>query len=171
MKAVMSIKQAWQSGFGALVLLVACITALPLQAQSVEGVANFHQHSDQIATGGLVTGDALVVLKAQGYEQIIDLRSAAETPEEEGEAAKQLGLTWFNFPMTGELPSAEQIQQFGAALGDKKTLVHCRSGNRAGMAWSLWQISQGVELEQALAEGRAMGMKDGFEQAIRAQQR
>ncbi|BFM10934.1 hypothetical protein R50072_10870 [Simiduia litorea] len=171
MKVVMSMKQAYQRFFATLVFCVACFAMAQTQAQSVQGVANFYQHNDQIATGGLVAEDALARLKAQGYEQIIDLRSAAEAPEVEGEAAKQLGLTWFNFPMTGELPSAEQIQQFGAALGDSKTLVHCRSGNRAGMAWSLWQISQGVALEQALAEGRAMGMKDGFEQAIRAQQR
>ena len=36
------------------------------------------------------------------------------------------------------------------------------------MTWALWQLSQGVDLETALAEAQAMGMKAGFEQAIRA---
>ena len=141
----------------------------PYSTPTVEGIANYFAYSAKLSTGGLVSEAALAELKAQGFEQVIDLRSLAENPEAEGESAKALGLHWLNFPMAGELASAEQIQQFGAALGDKKTLVHCRSGNRVGMAWALWQISQGVELEQAIAEGRAMGMKDSFEQAIRAQ--
>ena len=164
-------KTLHQCLFAFVLAVVSVFTGAQTSAAGDDIPANFYQHSEQLAASGLVSEGGLEALKAQGYEQIIDLRSAAEQPESEGEAAKQLGLKWLNFPMTGELASAEQIQQFGAALGNGKTLVHCRSGNRVGMAWSLWQISQGVELEQALAEGRAMGMKDGFEQAIRAQQR
>ncbi|MBB3168993.1 beta-lactamase hydrolase domain-containing protein [Simiduia aestuariiviva] len=137
-------------------------------AEPLVGIKNFHQHSAMLATGGLVEPDALKQLKAQGYTQIIDLRGLDEGVETEQQAADALGLSWHNLPTGGELPSAARIQAFGELLQGGKTLVHCRSGNRVGMTWALWQISQGVDLEAALAEGRAMGMKAGFEQAIRA---
>ncbi|MCV6615788.1 MAG: hypothetical protein OIF35_12515, partial [Cellvibrionaceae bacterium] len=62
-------------------------------------------------------------------------------------------------------------QQFAEAFAETandKVLLHCRSGNRVGMMWSMYQISQGIEAEQAIAEGRAMGMKPKFEEAVRA---
>lgn len=146
-------------------LLLACAA----QAEPIEGIKNFHQHSPALATGGLVAPEALTELKAAGFTQIIDLRRAEEGTDAEQSAAEAMGLDWHHLPTGGELPSAERIAAFGQLLSQGKTLVHCRSGNRVGMTWALWQLSQGVALETALAEGRAMGMKAGFEQAIREQ--
>lgn len=152
----------------ALTSLLALATVQSQAAQLQDEVRNFHQHSSQLATGGEITPQAIAALKAAGYRQIIDLRTPAEAQFDEASAAQAAGLSYVNLPTTGSLPSAEQIQRFGALLAEGKTLVHCRSGNRVGMTWALWQLSQGADLEQALAEGRAMGMKQGFEDAIRA---
>lgn len=139
------------------------------RAEPVAGVTNFYQHSDQLATGGLVAPSALTQLKAQGYIQIIDLRQPEEGTASEAKAAQSLGLVWHGLPTSNELPSAEQLAKLGDLLQNGKTLVHCRSGNRVGMSWALLRASQGVALETALAEGRAMGMKATTEARVRAQ--
>lgn len=149
--------------------LVLSVCVLLAHAEPLaDGVRNFHQHSDSLSTGGEITEAAVAQLAADGYVQIIDLRTPAELEFDEQAAAARAGLGYANLPTSGELPDAEQIAQFGALLQNGKTLVHCRSGNRVGMTWALWQLSQGVAMEQALEEGRAMGMKQGFEDAIRA---
>lgn len=150
--------------------LLAFLLALPalVQSQAIEGIVNYHQHSDQLATGGQLEPSALAILKAQGFTQIIDLRTEAEGVEAEQSAAQAAGLSWHHLPTGGELVDSARLQAFGELLKNGKTLVHCRSGNRVGMTWALYQMSQGVALEQALSEARAMGLKDGFEQAIRA---
>lgn len=155
------------------VVLALMLMAIQIQtvAEPLTGVANFYQYSPLLAAGGLVSPEGLAQLKASGYTHIVDLRSAQEDPLAEQSAAQAFGLNWVNLPIEGALPSAATVRQFGDLVSQGQTLVHCRSGNRVGMMWSLWQLEQGVALEQALAEGRAMGMKEGFEQAIRAQQR
>ena len=137
-------------------------------ANTVDGVRNYQIYSPMLATGGEVTADALAQLKSLGYEQVIDLRTPEEHSYDEAAAARQLGLRYTNLPTGGSLPDDQQIQTFGELVQQGKTLVHCRSGNRVGMTWALWQLSQGVPLEQAITEGKAMGMKADFEQAIRA---
>ncbi|AFV00815.1 beta-lactamase hydrolase domain-containing protein [Simiduia agarivorans] len=148
-------------------ILSACLS-LAHAGSLADNVRNFHQHHENLATGGELTEQAVPQLAAEGYVQIIDLRTPAERQFDEQAAAAQAGIAYANLPTTGELPDADQIAQFGALLTNGKTLVHCRSGNRVGMTWALWQLSQGVAMEQALEEGRAMGMKQGFEDAIRA---
>ncbi|UTA48972.1 sulfur transferase domain-containing protein [Simiduia sp. 21SJ11W-1] len=164
----------WILGAGSALLMAAAALAgaqeaKASKAQLAQGVANFHSHSPSLATGGLVKPEALAALKAAGFTQIIDLRTQEEGVAGEQTAAEALGLEWHHLPTAGELPSAERLAEFGALLQNGKTLVHCRSGNRVGMTWALWQISQGKDVESALAEARAMGMKAGFESAIRAQ--
>lgn len=152
----------WLSG-AVLAVLSLVSVAGPLEQE----VRNFYQHNAQLATGGEVSEAGVKDLAAAGFTQIIDLRTPAEASFDEAAAAAAAGLAYVNLPTTGELPDADQIARFGELLQNGKTLVHCRSGNRVGMTWALWQLSQGAELEQALADGRAMGMKQGFEDAIR----
>lgn len=152
--------------------LLTLLFALPVlaqpQPQPIEGIVNYHQHSEQLATGGQLEPSALAELKAQGFTQIIDLRTDAEGVDAARTAAQAAGFEWHHLPTAGELVDSTRLQAFGELLKNGKTLVHCRSGNRVGMTWALYRISLGVALEQALSEARAMGMKDGFEQAIRA---
>jgi uncharacterized protein (TIGR01244 family) len=163
------VKLGVEWGFAPHKLLLASVgLCLALGAAAGPDVKNYYQHSPLLATGGLINPAALADLKAQGFTQIIDLRQPTEGIEAERLAAEAHGLHWHNLPTGGELPGAERLQTFGALLSQGKTLVHCRSGNRVGMTWALWQLTQGVDLESALAQGRAMGMKADFEQAIRA---
>lgn len=121
-------------------------------------------------TGGQPSSEALKKFAELGVETVIDLRRPKEGLEQEQAEVANLGLNYVNIPLGRELASpAEQLKfakAFAAAKG-QKVLLHCRSGNRVGMLWSLYQISNGVDAELAIEQGRAMGMKPGFEQAVR----
>jgi len=128
-------------------------------------------HSPRIIAGGLPTESQMKKFAAGGVTTVIDFRSEAEGLEVQKALSANLNLNYINIPLGRELASTAAQEKFAeafAAAGQDKVLLHCRSGNRVGMIWSLHQISKGVELDTALSQGRAMGMRPGFERAVRA---
>lgn len=128
-------------------------------------------HSSRIIAGGLPTESQMMQFAASGVTTVFDFRSEAEGLEVQKALSASLNLNYINIPLGRELASAAAQEKFAeafAAAGQDKVLLHCRSGNRVGMIWSLHQISKGVELDTALSQGRAMGMRPGFERAVRA---
>jgi uncharacterized protein (TIGR01244 family) len=99
------------------------------------------------------------------------LRTAGEMQSlnfDEAAAAKQAGLEYVNVPINAQNPSEEDLKKIYGVLqsaGDGKVLMHCASSNRVGLAWSLYRGTQhGLKAEDAIAEGKAAGMKNpGFE--------
>ncbi len=124
-----------------------------------------------VYAGGLPNSEQLKDSADKGVTTVIDFRKPAEGLEQEQAELTKLGVNYVNIPLGRELaPASAQekfAQAFAAAKGEK-VLLHCRAGNRVGMVWSLYQISNGVDAELAIEQGRAMGMKSGFEKAVRA---
>ncbi|MBB6523311.1 fused DSP-PTPase phosphatase/NAD kinase-like protein [Pseudoteredinibacter isoporae] len=138
-----------------------------VQASDVEG---FRQLGPVYA-GGLPTSEQLKSFAAKGVKTVIDFRKPSEGLEQEQAELAALGVNYVNIPLGRELAPAEAQEKFAqafAAAKGEKVLLHCRSGNRVGMVWSLYQIANGVDAELAIEQGRAMGMKSGFEKAVRA---
>ena len=49
-------------------------------------------------------------------------------------------------------------------------LLHCASSNRVGAVWAAYRNGKGADIEAAIAEGKAAGMRaPAFEEAVRAQ--
>ncbi|GAA6153142.1 beta-lactamase hydrolase domain-containing protein [Pseudoteredinibacter isoporae] len=133
-------------------------------------IAGFQQLGP-IYAGGLPSREQLKRFAAKGVATVIDFRKPSEGLIQEQEALSALGVNYVNIPLGRELASPEAQEKFAqvfAAAKGEKVLLHCRSGNRVGMVWSLYQISNGVDAELAIEQGRAMGMKSGFEKAVRA---
>ena len=151
-------------------ILMAC--SGPVLSQAMEEAAiNLKVYSAQMLTSGKLNDGGIEVLAKQGVASIIDLRTAAEGVEEERKTAQQAGIKYFNIPIGGTLPSDDDIANFKSLLeshGEELTLVHCGSGNRVGTLWSMYRIQQGVDTEQALAEGRTMGMSEAKAKAVEA---
>lgn len=121
--------------------------------------------------GGAPSAGQMQVFADQGVKTVFDFRTEAEGVGGQRQVVRALGLNYINIPLTGVLATPAQIAKFGQAFAlakQDKVVLHCRSGNRVGMMWSLYQISQGVSSEQAISEGRAFGMKPGFEGLVRA---
>lgn len=112
-------------------------------------------------------------IRAAGIVRVVNLRAASELAYDEEGVARAAGLEYVQVPFSPEALTDRDIEAFVAAMAGARgrpVLVHCGSGNRAGAAWALYRIRHdGLDLDSALAEGRAAGMKSPkLEETIRA---
>ncbi len=74
-------------------------------------------------------------LKAMGFKNIINLRSPEDTPADEIDTLNSLGMSYLNVPVPScHVLTLDQIRKVNECIGDtegEKTLIHCKSGNRA----------------------------------------
>ena len=111
-----------------------------------------------------------------GVKTVVNLRSALEMEKagfDEAAAASKAGMKYVNVPIGSTPPSdAELAKIFGALdqAGSGKVLMHCATSNRVGMVWSIYRgAHQGLEEEDAVAEGKAGGLKNAaLEKTARA---
>ena len=82
---------------------------------------------------------------------VVDLRTAAEGAEQEAAQAAALGLQYANIPVASVTVDPQQVAQLrqtlAGASADAMVVVHCVSGNRAGMLWGAAALEQGASLD------------------------
>ena len=145
------------------------VSADNLGANLSDQIINYQRQSPAIATGGLVSTDAMNTLKKQGFKTIVDLRTPKEGVKKEHALAEANGLAYYNLPVAKAFPDASMRAQFKRLVEDPANhpvLVHCGSANRVGMVWAAYQLDQGASFEAAVAEGRAIGMKPSKEKQL-----
>jgi uncharacterized protein (TIGR01244 family) len=134
-----------------------------------QSVRNYHRATPDIATSGALGEGGLGLLKELGFKSILDLRTAAEGTDQEAAEAATLGLAYHNIPIGSAPPTAEQLDRFAQLVeaGDSyPLLIHCASGNRVGAVWAVYRMARGVPLEEALLEGRTIGMQPAREPQV-----
>lgn len=142
-------------------------TQIPYVNQ-INFIKNYNRATKFIATSGSIEEGGLPILRKFGFKTIIDLRTEEEGSDDERKAVAWAGMHYINIPVTGDGIDAQQLEAFTKAIKSAKPiLVHCASGNRAGAMWASYQISQGVELEKAMKEGRKAGMLPALEEKVR----
>lgn len=141
--------------------------ALPALAQIPESVdpaaiPNYRLVKPGLAAAGQPTPDALRQLKAQGFKTVVNLRAETEPGvKQEAELAKELGLQYVSVPVTPASFSQEQVDAVAKVLDDEgagPVLLHCGSANRVGAVWAVIQAQHGNSEEDALAEGKRVGL-------------
>ena len=114
--------------------------------------------------GGQPSEADLATLQSRGITKIIDLRTEAEDRGyDEAAVCAELGLEYRPFPFSpGNVDEAivdgvlAELEQGG------KALVHCASGNRVQLLFSVHRVlHEGVDAEAAIADGLAHGLSDG----------
>ncbi|MBP6750829.1 MAG: hypothetical protein KA144_14425 [Xanthomonadaceae bacterium] len=98
-----------------------------------------------------------------GVHTVVNLRTATEMAgrDERAEVAAT-GMRYIEIPIDGPggitPENAQRLRETLAAAGGD-VLVHCASANRAGGLLAVALAQQGVVVDEALAIGRAAGMK------------
>jgi uncharacterized protein (TIGR01244 family) len=146
-----------------LILVEALALAQQVRQQDFSSIKNFLRINEQICTGGQPSMDDLARLKAEGVRAIINLRRPSEyNAEEEAAKAKELGLRYFNIPVTVAEPKDEQAGEFLKATADphnRPVFIHCAAANRVGAFWMIRRVLvDGWKIEDAEAEARKIGM-------------
>lgn len=155
--------------FALSVLLAACASAPP-PTPSVTAIpsAELRRDLSQLpASGYLVTGQpdaaTLQAIAAAGYTAVVDLRTPGESRGfDEAATARELGLSYHSVPVAGpddvSWDRAAELDGILAGLTGP-VLLHCASGNRVGALFALRAKAAGASTDEALAAGRAAGLR------------
>jgi len=139
--------------------LPALLLAMLMSATSWGGGgADYAEHlakvNDQVEIAGLLD---LEVLRAsrEGEILVVDLRTEAEGTAVEASQAESLGLGYVNIPVSSVSVDRGQLEALRNTLSqadpDALVVVHCASGNRAGVLWGAVQLEDGQSLESVKA--------------------
>lgn len=133
-------------------------------------IRNFKLLSGNIFTSGSINKGGYQALANNQFEIIINVRMPEEGSDFEQKQVIAQGMSYYNLPIDGRSVPAAHIDILAKILSqnqDKKILIHCVSANRAGALWAEYQIKQGVSLDSALNQGRAIGMGGYLEEWIK----
>ncbi len=135
-------------------LLIALASMIALQVSADEALVNAHAVSPTVTLAGALSPAAADDLAARGIRTVIDLRTAEEGTADEQANLEARGFRYINFPTKG-FPDPARRAEFAALmddLADTPVLVHCASGNRAGMLWALYRADRGATPTTVMAE-------------------
>jgi len=146
--------------------LASLLIAFLVPAQdTVPPIRNFVRVNKQFCTGGQPRLEHVEMLKKEGVKSIINLRQPSEHRAEEEEAkAKELGLRYFNIPVTTGNPKDEQVDEFLKITDDVENLpvfIHCTAAIRVGAFWMIRRVLRdGFTVEAAEKEAKEIGLRD-----------
>lgn len=105
---------------------------------------------DRVVLTGLLDLEALE--REHGSEVlIIDLRTEGEGAQREAEAAAAKGFGYANIPVSSAVVDPDQVERLRTTLAsadpEALVVVHCVSGNRAGLLWGALALTDGASLD------------------------
>jgi protein tyrosine phosphatase (PTP) superfamily phosphohydrolase (DUF442 family) len=119
---------------------------------------------DSFTTGGQPTGEAYVKAAANGFRAVLSLRTNSEGVDLVLERARVESnrMRYFNIPVNGAAPRAEQADEFLRIAREKTNhpmLVNCSTANRVGAFMMILRVvDQGWSEEKALEEAIKIGL-------------
>lgn len=123
---------------------------------------NIIKINEQLAVQGQLTPEQLQQLKDAGFKSVLNLRSGDEEGflDDEQRLAEVAELEYLNTPVNPAKIDAELILQVMQDIDrlEKPTLIHCKSGMRAGLMALLYIASrQKMSADRALKMGKELG--------------
>jgi uncharacterized protein (TIGR01244 family) len=131
-------------------------------------VMHIHRVNEQVSIGGQPTEEEIEQLRREGYNTVINFRSAGEeadqlSPDDEREQVEGLKIRYFHLPTTLQTITSEHFDRFRAAYANlpKPVFAHCTSAKRAG-AMVLAQLACERDMDDMqLAEtAKRIGLSD-----------
>jgi len=119
---------------------------------------------NSFTTGGQPTAEAYVKAAANGFRTVLSLRTNSEGVDLVLERARveSQRMRYFNIPVNGAAPRAEQADEFLRIAREKANhpmLVNCSSANRVGAFMMILRVvDQGWSEEKALDEAVRIGL-------------
>ena len=148
-----------------VLLFVAGLTSAQQQQPETPEIRNFLRVNEEFCTGAQPRIEHLAKLKADGVKAIINLRPPGEhRAAEEEEAAKKLGLLYYNIPVVFRDPKDEQVTEFLKITDDVKNrpaFIHCAGAIRVGAFWMVRRVLRdGWTIERAEEEAKKIGLRE-----------
>lgn len=120
---------------GFLVSLLGKYTPLKFEKAQLEGIYNYVEISEKLHTSGQPTEKQYPLLKAAGFNTVINLapHKAENALTDEASLAKELGIQYIHIPVDFKNPTDADFERFTAVMQkhDKEKLwVHCAANMR-----------------------------------------
>jgi uncharacterized protein (TIGR01244 family) len=148
-----------------------------VSAHAVGDTVNVSTYNNKVWFAGQPAQGDFKKFADLGVKHVINLRTAGELANlgyEEDKVVAGADMEYHHVAMGRELPTGSDLDALFAAIEKGKedggVLIHCASSNRVGTIWAAYRaMKQGLSKEDALAEGRAAGMKSpALEAAVTA---
>ena len=94
------------------------ITESAIDLDLLQGIPNVVFLQEDVIGGGVPSQEALEEVKRQGFQSVIDLRTAIEGTFFEQASVKKLGIKYFNIPINSSNISEEQVKRLEEILTD-----------------------------------------------------
>lgn len=131
----------------------------------LDPVINLYQ-AGEFFISGQPYDSVYIELKKSGLGLVINVRTPQEIEAlkmegfDENEFLASLGISFINIPIGGSAGfTKEAIEKINEAIQrhSGKVMIHCRTSNRATMAWVAWLINyRDMSVNDAFALGRKM---------------
>ena len=124
----------------------------------MENIFNFLPISNSVATAGQPTEKQLPLIRAAGYQVVINLapHDAENALPDEKKAVESLGLKYIHIPVKFDHPTGDDFEQFCKSMQDntqKSVFVHCAANLLVSAFIYLYRrIHKGLSDEQAQIE-------------------
>lgn len=158
-------------GFLAVFVLlgVAACARLPVSPAASDAALSAEQHlmGDGVMIAGTLHDDAFRHLVPGA--RVIDLRTEREGTAAAAARAQALGIDYHNVPIAGEAVDPDAVNTVAALIAAAQggpVLLHCASGNRAGMIWGAVQVRAGRSLDEVQERLAAVPMRSGAQDAL-----
>ena len=121
----------------------------------MQNILNFHQATENIATGGQPTVSQLSQIADAGYSVVVNLamHDSDNAIPEEGSLTASLGMSYVHIPVPFEAPTAKQVQSFFRVMDSfdgEKVFVHCAVSARVSAFMHRYMmLRKGASSEQA----------------------
>ncbi|MFV1981636.1 MAG: hypothetical protein ACC655_10815 [Rhodothermia bacterium] len=131
---------------------------------------NAQYNIDSLMIGGQPSPELLHSIAADGYEAVLSVRAPGEIDWDEAALVDSLGMIFVNIPMPNPVSEItdEQLEQFDTFMSaNKRSFLHCGSGNRISGLWATWLIEyRDVDPAEALARAEARGMRPNMREVV-----
>lgn len=121
------------------------------QDEDFKPIKNFHFVSEQLASSGMLDLQDYDLIKAYGFEHVINLIPGVQLQERKH--VESLGMSYEQIPVVWSDPTEENFKAFVRLMqsyGDDKVYVHCELNWRASTFVYLYRVTQlGVSNEEA----------------------
>ena len=133
-----------QNAIYAFLMLIVITPLLALsEDDAFKSIKNYHFVSKQLASSGMLELKDYDLIKAYGFEHVINLIPGVQ--HKERKHVESLGLSYEQIPVVWDEPTQENFQKFVKLMktyGDSKVYVHCELNWRASTFVYLYRVTQ-----------------------------
>lgn len=150
-------------------LIILLGTFIFVLAYPIDQIPNLQQPKVFVYTSGQPSEEGFRKLSEMGIKTVINVLPENQCVPNEFEIVTANNMVYRSVPFHLSGFRKETVDHFAKVLknAEKPVLIHCATGNHVGGLWFAYRVlEQDIPVEQAISEGRKIGMRPELENAL-----